>query len=376
MYSIGEYIDAALETAYRRTAGKLLDQITAITTSKNAPMQRALTQLDSEAQRQDDEGEKMLADNAALRNSLAEYGTSFNAAGTLIQANDDAIEQSARPIAIAAVAAGVLRGVADELVKRGKNPLAITEYKAAAQALGFTIPDAMNFLQSYVTSDAWIAKMEKWGAGYAELTRETIENGLASGWSPIRTAREMRRYAENLPRSAAESLTRTLQLTSYRDANAAMEAINGEFIERKIRTATLDDRTCAACIALHGTELKAGERVDDHYRGRCDVFYIVPGGARQPEFMQSDSTPGNRNFVPYQTGEEWFASLSPERQAAQATFQRTPAKLRAYRAGVPLSAFVGEHDDPVFGKQIVERSLLASIGGDAPQYYEREQKND
>lgn len=126
---------------------------------------------------------------------------------------------------------------------------------------------------------------------------------------------------------------------------------------------------CLSCIALHGTPIPLGEAVEDHYRGRCTEFYQVPGGDEFPAQMQVDSTPGNRRFQKFQTGEEWFASLPPERQAQQASFLNSPAKLRAYRDGTPLSAFVGNHVDPVFGNQKIEKSLLQTLGGGANNYY-------
>ena len=91
-----------------------------------------------------------------------------------------------------------------------------------------------------------------------------------------------------------------------------------------------------------------------------------------PTSMQSDSTPGNRNFVPFQTGPEWFAGLSPERQAQQASFLRSPGKLNAYRDGTPLADFVGHHEDPVFGWQVIEQSLKQSVA-DPELYYVRNQ---
>ena len=149
-----------------------------------------------------------------------------------------------------------------------------------------------------------------------------------------------------------------------------MEVANSEFIEGKIRIATIDSRTCLSCISLHGTPMKLGERVDDHYRGRCSEFYQVLGGPKTPTMMQADSQPGERNFVPYQDGEGWFASLPASRQAQQASFLNSPAKLRAYLDGVPLSAFRGDHTDEVFGAQTVEQSLVGALGDTAEQYYE------
>jgi hypothetical protein len=101
----------------------------------------------------------------------------------------------------------------------------------------------------------------------------------------------------------------------------------------------------------------------------CSVFYQVLGGPDFPEQMQADSTPGNRKFVPFQTGEEWFASLSKERQQRQASFKATPAKYKAYLDGHPLSEFVGEHTDPVFGRMTVEESLKGMFGEEKAKTY-------
>jgi hypothetical protein len=46
-----------------------------------------------------------------------------------------------------------------------------------------------------------------------------------------------------------------------------------------------------------------------------------------------------------------------------------PAKLKAFNSGIPLSDFVGDHIDPVFGHQTVELSLIKAIGDDANKFY-------
>jgi hypothetical protein len=368
--SLKELTNTALDKAYTSVAGRMLAQIAAITNAPGSRMQRALRKLDEEADKLAEEGERMTPDNAVLQQTMREYENTYDNAATLIAANDSAIQATGQDIARPAVTAKVFAGVTAAIAARGKNPLtSLSEYQAAADAVGFVVPTALDFATDYVESAAWASRLEKWGSGYADMTRNTVLKGLSEGWSPIYTARQIRGYAENLPKSAAESLTRTLQLTSYRNASAAMEEINGDYITGKIRVATLDDRTCLACIALHGTPLAPGQEVEDHYNGRCDVFYIVPGGPTQPELMQADSEPGDRRFVPYKTGEEWFNSLSPQRQAAQRSFQGNPAKLKAFRDGVPLSDFVGDHDDDVFGEQVVEASLIKAIGERAEDYY-------
>ena len=377
--SIKALQDDALDAAYLKAAGVLLAQIKAITNLPNSQIQRSLRGLDVEAKRLADAKERITPTNAQLEKTLRDNEAAFVATQTMILAGDDGIQLSGQSLAVNAVTAKVFSAIAGQMIANKVDPMSPAGLKIfkdtiARTGISWATPDATTFARDFVNSAEWLAKMEGWGSGYAELTRDTMINGISQGWGPIKTAAEMRRYAQNLPVSAAENLTRTLQLTSFREASAAMETANSEFIEGKIRIATLDDRTCVSCIALHGTPMKLGERVDDHYRGRCSEFYQVLGGPKFPEQMQADSTPGNRNFVPYQSGEDWFNSLSPERQAQQASFLKSPAKLRAYRDGVPLSSFVGEHTDDVFGNQFVEKSLVGAIGDDAVGYYTNKPK--
>ena len=372
--TLPEAEDDALEKAYITTAGRMLAQIAAICNAPNSQLQRSLKKLDDEADRLTEAEEVMTPDNPQLEQTLGVYEDTFKATQALIMVNDNAIQDTAARLAIPAVTAKVFSVLTGAMLSRGINPLSpqgtkILTSRIAASGIPWTTPGADVFAANYVDSTAWINRMENWGKGYADYTRDTFLRGVQSGWGPKYTAGQVRVSAQNLPKSAAESLTRTLQITSYQDASAEMEKVNNKYITGKIRIATLNQTCCLNCISRHGEQLEVGARVDDHFRGRCTAFYQVPGGPQYPESMQADSTPGNRNFVPFQKGEDWFNSLPPERQAQQASFLKSPAKLRAYRDGTPLSAFVGDHTDSVFGDQVVEKSLKDAIGLKRAQGY-------
>ena len=365
----------ALEKIYLASAGRMLAQILAISNAPNSQMQRILKRLDDEADKLAEDGDRITPDNPQLEQTLNEYENTMNTTQALILANDNDIQEAALKLVVPAITAKVFTILTAYLIARNISPFSQQAVKyfstqTVAKGIPWVMPSAADFAADYVGSTTWISRMEKWGKGYADLTRDTILKGVQEGWGPKYTASQMRRHAQNLPKSAAESLTRTLQLTSYRDASAEMELMNNKYITGKIRISALKQTTCLTCISLHGTPLAVGERVNDHYRGFCSEFYQVPGGPQYPEMMQADSTPGNRNFVPFQTGEEWFANLPPERQEQQASFLKSPAKLRAYRDGTPLSVFQGDHVDSVFGAQTVERSLKDAIGlKNAQGYY-------
>jgi len=372
--SLVDYANAALDVGYARTAGPMLRRI--IEMSKAIPVKTALRELEAEAERLDKDGQMMTADNVYLKNALDVTATEFEAAQRLIEANDKRIQESGQIIAPLAVTAKIFQQIAGKIPGNPVSPSAFPKYMKALKTLGvnWILPTALDFATGYVDSPAWTARMNAWGAGYAALIRETVLDGLRKGWGPKYTASQIRQYAENLPKSAAENLTRTLQLTAYRDASVAMESINGSFIQGKVRIARLDSKTCISCIALHGTVLQKGERIDDHFRGRCTEFYRVYGGPQFPATMQADSKPGDRRFVPWQSGNDWFNSLPEARQKIQDSFAHSPAKWRAFLDGHSLDEFVGEHMDDVFGRQVVEQSLIKALGDNAERYYTANQE--
>ena len=370
LFTLRDYINATLDKNYNAATADMFRQIAQLAKGSGSAVQRAIQELELEAERLQESDEPMKPDNPALEKTLSAINDEMTATQSLVSANSIEVQESGQSVAIPKLIAMLLTGVTASLIARAINPITATaQYETAAKTAGvvLNIPSKLDFAENYIMSPAWISRMEGWGKGYSDIIADTTRKGLSQGWSPIRTAREIRKLAEQVPIAASENITRTLQLTSYRNASAATEVLNGQYIEKKIRIAKLDDKTCASCIALHGTEIPLGEIVQDHYRGRCDAI-LVPVGGSLPTTMQADSLPGQRNFVPFQTGEEWFAGLSPERQAQQASFLKSPAKFAAYRDGVPLSEFVGEHEDDVFGMQIVEKSLKQAVD-DPGKYY-------
>jgi hypothetical protein len=343
----------------------MLAQIHSVSTSPASEMQASLKALDEEVATLVEKDKRVEPSNAQLKQTLGVYANVMATAASLIKVNDDAIQLTGVANAPTSVTARVFIKVTQDIMGVGKDPMAsasVYQKILDRQGVKWNWSDMQQLSKmkaaDFVHSQAWIDRMEGWGTGYAKLTEDSILNGIQQGWGPNEVARVMRQHAENIPVYAAENLTRTLQTTAYREASLAMEEVNGAFIQHKIRVAHLDTRTCLSCVALHGTVLQPGERVDDHYRGRCTEFYVVPGGPEMPDYMQADSKPGKRNFVPFQSGEDWFKSLPPERQMLQESFRSTPAKYEAFRSGqVQLIDFAQEHHDDVFGWQIQEAAL-------------------
>jgi hypothetical protein len=365
-------INDELDKLYRATAGKLLLQVNTLSYSQSGFVQRSLNELDEEVERLETDEKDLKPTNAVLQKTLGEYAKVLLLTQSLIAAMAPTIEDTGISVAPSAVTSKVFINISERLAKSGTNPIkSLGTFTTTLDKMGipWSVPDVLTVTDKFTSSPAWISRLEKWGQGYADMAEASIKAGLEQGWGPRYTASIMRTYAQNIPQAAAENLTRTLQLTAYREASLAMEAANGRFISKKIRIATLDQRTCLSCVSLHGTDLQPGERVDDHYRGRCSEYYVVPGGPDRPSSMQVDSPSGGRRLVPFQSGEEWFNSLSRERQLMQSSFSKSPGKYNAFLAGNPLSTFVKEHVDDIFGRQIVERSLIDAFGSGAKDFY-------
>lgn len=356
--SIAQAVNLALDKAYLESALPMLEQIGKI--SNGAEMQTALMELEAEAERLLAEDKRLEPNNPSLLKALLVYGTVLVAVQALIAANSGSIEDTGIQLAAPSITAKIfaaLSGRADPLASLGA-------YKTFLASLGIDWKtDAGAVAIRYTQTPAWISRMEGWGQGYADLARKTIVTGIQNGWGPRQVATTMRQQAQNIPQWAATNLTRTLQLTSYRDAVLALEIENSQFLLGKYRIEQLDNRTCAACVALHGTRLAIGERIEGHYNCRGTESYILPG-REQPEFMVADG-----NVVPFMTGEEWYRGLSPTRQQSQNFVARSPAMYNAYKAGVPLSQFVGHYHDDVFGDQIIQQSLIGALGESAKQFY-------
>ena len=361
MPTLRDYINAELDRSYTRTAGGMLKAITNLSTAPGTRIQARLKALDEEAARLAEAGERMGIDNAELAATLGETEQLFTQAESVVMANDNQIQESGLQLAnIAALATVGL--ILSPRISAGINPLSAQAQKrytdlltAAGVNWQTADSDVLRALVKYIDSDAWIAKMEGWGTGYAELIRDSIYNGIGRGRSPIGISRDIRHLIQNMPSYAAERLTRTLQLTAFRDAEAASSYTNETVIQQKVRRAVKDHRTCLSCIALDGTRLAPNERIDDHYKGRCFVTYILQNG-------MGDTDPT--------TGEDWFKSLPEERQAQQASFVHNSAKYNAWKAGeFNLRDLSGEHNDPVFGRMTFEKSLKAILGERAKEFY-------
>lgn len=188
------------------------------------------------------------------------------------------------------------------------------------------------------------------GKEAAEKVADSLTTAVALGYGPRRTAVTVR---ESLGGNAARALTiaRTETMRAYREATAQTFERNADVIGGWIWTASLSVRTCAMCLAMHGTAHPLTERLNSHPNCRCTA---VPR-TKSFEELGLVGIPETRPELP-ESGAGWFARQSPERQLAILG----PAKFQAYRRGeITLADLIGVRRSKAWGVGRFEKSLVA-----------------
>lgn len=328
-----------LDGEYARVMTPVLN---ALASSVNSGVvDQRLRELQDEAARLREAGERLTPGNPVLRALLADLDP-------LLRRNAGRIDVASEDLQISATEAA--QSLARQLALPGLSDEALAQLGVV-----WNQPDAAAVAQlvDYVNSDAFGEQLSDYPADVLTTIRNQAVRGIAEGWNPVKTAEAIRKMAQGVPLAQAQTIARTLQLTSYRDATALQHAANADIITRRIRIAALDRRTCLACVALHGSVLEDGERVRDHHNGRCTEIAEVVGNPRN-----------------IQRGADWFAGLPESRQREQRSFAQTPAKFEAYKDGaLALDDFVTPYDDDVFGEMVRENSLKGVLGDGARDYY-------
>jgi hypothetical protein len=141
------------------------------------------------------------------------------------------------------------------------------------------------------------------------LTQALI-NGIARGFHPSKIALEMADgSAMGLERALL--ITRTEAARTYR--HAATEQYRHSGVVSGFKRLVKKETACMACLMLDGELLRSERELDDHPRGKCIPVPHVEG----------------TNIPQWETGQEWFMTLDPERQEAM----MGPEKFALWRSG-------------------------------------------
>ncbi len=177
-------------------------------------------------------------------------------------------------------------------------------------------------------------------SGAAEQIKGILVTGIGNGFSPRLVARRIREVTDT-GKTRAQAVVRTEMLRAYRESSRAIYQENADVVSGWIWVASLSRRTCAACLAMHGTVHELSEAMAAHVNCRCVKAPLLDG-----ETMEA-----------FKTGAEWFAEQDTETMQAVLGIQGA----EAYRSGsVGLSDFVGVQKSERWGVSYVQVGLNAA----------------
>lgn len=202
-----------------------------------------------------------------------------------------------------------------------------------------------------VTSRAWPLADDA-----TEAMLRSLVQAVPQGLSPRDAARRMVRTVEgrfNGGLARALTIARTEIVDAHRAAAASNQAGNADILTGWVWVTALDERTCPACVAMHGTEHSLEEPGPiGHQNCRCSRAPLTKSW-RQLGF-DIDEPPSVIG-----TGGEWFAR-QPESVQLQIM---GPERLQALRDGTPFDRLVQRRLTPGWRDSLVPtpaRDLIAA----------------
>lgn len=344
MVDYADLLTEILDNGFNRTIRPLTQAITG-DMSSNGRVGRLLNVLEDEAARAERDGRQLTLQDGAVGELLAElqmaggrYAGQLNALGPSLQALG--VDASGR------WTYETMTPNAGDLARLG---------------ISFNRPDPRAILEliDITQSEAWSREMR----GFANIFDPTQINGIllrgiATGTSPLTTARMIRDTVTGLPLYRANTIARTTQLNAYRKANSVHQLANKDIFDYQIRIETLDSRVCMSCLALHGTRMPLGEVVIEHPNGRGTSIVVVKG-FKPPEIESGDDWL-KRLGNGYKNG-----TLTPgDRTIFEDMLGANGRAVRAILGGkTQLNQYVHYQDHPFFGLMPLPMSTKRVLEG-------------
>lgn len=169
----------------------------------------------------------------------------------------------------------------------------------------------------------------------AQKAVDQIVAGVATGRPLPAISRDIAKTAGVSARRAA-TIVRTEALTAYREASRQRYQAAG--VTEWVWVSALDERSCAACWALHGRRFNTSEKMGTHPNCRCTLVPVVPGLAEGP--TPDDTAARFRNL-----------DDATQRRILGA------GGLNLYREGVPLTEFATRRENPRYGTAWTRKPL-------------------
>lgn len=195
-------------------------------------------------------------------------------------------------------------------------------------------PNAVDVVTRFLRPDTELYKrIGLWAGNARDGVIQSIVKGVGLGKNPRVIAADITR-AFGTELTDALRTTRTSQLWAYRESTRLNYIANG--VSGWIWLAELDEVTCGACAAMHGTFHTNEEQLDGHYNCRCAMIPATAADAIK------------------QSGEDFFNSLSEEQQDKMLG----RGKAQALRDGkFAFSDLVRQDADKTYGHMRIEVPL-------------------
>lgn len=187
-----------------------------------------------------------------------------------------------------------------------------------------------------------------------EKMRESLIRGSMLGENPNKIADRIHKQI-GVAKERAITVSRTAVMHTHRRARIDRFREHADVVDKWIWSSAADDRTCAACWAMHGTEHDLDEEMVGHPRCRC-----VP--VPKTKSWEDLGIYGVDDTVePFQKGEDKFRKLSPDKQRK---ILGDTGWYHWAKGNIRFKDFAGYTQHPTYGKMVVKRSLK-SMGIDA-----------
>ena len=246
-----------------------------------------ITALAYELQRLKDEG-KIISESVVLQSQRYK---------TLREQIKREIEKYNRDYAV-----GMITTQQTEYAKLGINA-AQTAMRSGMGTIGYNFNlinlDAVQSMIGFAGngSPLYTLLQKDYGDAVHGLTNALI-NGIARGYGPVKTAREMANgFGMGLDRAILIARTETIR--SYRTATTEQYRQSGAVTG--FRRLVWKPTACMACLMRDGEFFEIEEELTDHPSGLCSSVSSIRGV----------------KDVQWETGKQWFNKLSPEEQRAK-----------------------------------------------------------
>ena len=239
-----------------------------------------------------------------------------------------------------------------QLVLEGLEQIQISAWKRVPTQ---TVEHLIGTLQN---GSPLLSLLQSLGIDAKKSVSDSLIVGLVAG-KPLDAIARQIRDSVGISLVRAKRISRTEILRSYREASILSYKSNSDLVDGWIWLASLSSRTCASCLAMHGSKHSLDEQFGSHVNCRCTPIPSIIGDQEEIE-----------------GGEDWFARQNEETQA-NILADSGKGAFDAYKNGdVRLSDFVKIKDDPNWGTSRTAGSLEFALAQTEKRKIYQKRKTD